>query len=55
VADGCESGIMAYCDILRLATLDESDPALLAYGDYGRTCGGRNEPTDTACTELYPA
>ncbi|MGY1637942.1 hypothetical protein ACI78V_14955 [Geodermatophilus sp. SYSU D00742] len=55
VADGCEAGIMAYCDVLRLAALDRSDPALRPYGDYGLTCGGRNQPTETACTDLYPA
>jgi hypothetical protein len=54
VADGCEQGIVSYCDILRLATL-EDDPALAPYGDYGLTCGGRNEPTETACVELYPS
>jgi hypothetical protein len=54
VADGCEQGIVAYCDILRLAALG-GDPALQPYGEYGRTCGGRNEPTDTSCVQLYPA
>ena len=48
-----EQGIVAYCDILRLAALG-GDPSLTPYGDYGRTCGGRNEPTETACVELYP-
>ncbi|WP_436694845.1 hypothetical protein [Geodermatophilus sp. CPCC 205506] len=54
VADGCEQGIVAYCDILRLAAL-EDDPALAPYADYGLTCGGRNEPTETTCVELYPS
>jgi hypothetical protein len=54
VADGCEQGIVAYCDILRLAALG-GDPSLQPYGEYGLTCGGRNEPTDTSCVELYPA
>ncbi|MGY1592807.1 hypothetical protein ACI79D_12580 [Geodermatophilus sp. SYSU D00708] len=54
VADGCEQGIVAYCDILRLAAVG-GDPSLQPYGEYGLTCGGRNEPTDTSCVELYPA
>jgi len=51
VADGCEQGIVAFCDLLQLAAL--SDPALQPYADYGATCGGRNEPVDS-CIDRYP-
>ncbi len=54
-ADGCEAGYMVLCDILKLAALAGDDPTLEQYAEYGYTCGGRNGPSETACTELYPA
>jgi hypothetical protein len=51
-ADLCEDGQMLFCDILKLATLGGNDSSE-AYGEYGLTCGGRNEPTETSCVELY--
>jgi len=49
-ADACAEGLVALCDVLRFF---EGDPDLQPYADYGRTCGGRNESTETLCTDLY--
>ncbi|RFU22894.1 chromosomal replication initiator protein DnaA [Geodermatophilus marinus] len=50
VADGCQQGVVAFCDLLQLLAL--ADPALEPYAEYGRTCGGRNAPVDS-CSALY--
>ncbi|MGY1639895.1 hypothetical protein ACI782_02025 [Geodermatophilus sp. SYSU D00703] len=50
VADTCAEGFVSLCDVLRLL---DGDPDLQPYADYGKTCGGRNEPTETFCTDLY--
>ncbi|MGY1708665.1 hypothetical protein ACI8AC_04060 [Geodermatophilus sp. SYSU D00758] len=50
VADGCQQGVVAFCDLLQLLAL--ADPSLEPYAEYGRTCGGRNEPVDS-CSALY--
>ncbi len=51
IAGACEQGSMISCDLLQLAEL--ADPSLTELTQYGRTCGGRNEPVES-CSERYP-
>jgi hypothetical protein len=49
--DACVQGQMYGCDALRGA---EGVAGFEALFEYGRTCGGRNEPTEQYCVERYP-
>ena len=50
VADGCEQGIVALCDVLRIL---EGQSGYEQFVAYGKTCGGRNPSTEEFCTDLY--